>query len=60
MAFPGTSLKPPQIFSGIKALDLCRIIAGPTAIRILAEYGAKVLKVTSPKLSDVPIFQVDG
>lgn len=27
--------------------------------RILAEYGADVLKVTSPNLSDVPFFQVD-
>lgn len=28
--------------------------------RTLAEYGASVLKVTSPHLSDVPFFQVDG
>ena len=28
--------------------------------RILAEYGADVLKITSPNLSDVPFFQVDG
>jgi len=28
--------------------------------RTLAEYGAQVIKVTSPKLSDVPFFQVDG
>lgn len=41
-------------------LELCRIIAGPTVTRILAEYGADVLKVTSPHLSDVPFFQVDG
>lgn len=27
--------------------------------RILAEYGADVLKITSPNLSDVPFFQVD-
>lgn len=39
---------------------MCRIIAGPTVTRILAEYGADVLKVTSPSLSDVPFFQVDG
>ncbi|KAH8886557.1 CoA-transferase family III [Thozetella sp. PMI_491] len=46
--------------SGIKVLELCRIIAGPTITRILGEYGATVLKITSPKLSDVPFFQVDG
>ncbi|KAG5981856.1 hypothetical protein E4U54_006538, partial [Claviceps lovelessii] len=49
-----------RILSGIKVLDLCRIIAGPTIARILGEYGAEVLKVTSPHLSDVPFFQVDG
>ena len=50
----------PQILQGIKVLELCRIIAGPTITRILAEYGAEVLKITSPNLSDVPFFQVDG
>lgn len=28
--------------------------------RVLAEYGADVLKITGPNLSDVPFFQVDG
>lgn len=46
--------------AGIKVLELCRIIAGPVMGRILAEYGADVLKITSPNLSDVPFFQVDG
>lgn len=41
-------------------LEICRIIAGPTVCRILGEYGADVLKITSPNLSDVPFFQVDG
>lgn len=50
----------PLPLSGIKVLELCRIIAGPVITRILAEYGADVLKVTSPHLSDVPFFQVDG
>jgi hypothetical protein len=49
-----------RILSGVKVLELCRIIAGPVIGRILAEYGADVLKVTSPHLSDVPFFQVDG
>jgi crotonobetainyl-CoA:carnitine CoA-transferase CaiB-like acyl-CoA transferase len=41
-------------------LELCRIIAGPAIGRTLAEYGATVLKITSPNLPDVPFFQVDG
>lgn len=50
----------PQILSRIRVLELCRIIAGPAVGRTLAEYGADVIKVTSPYLSDVPFFQVDG
>ncbi|KAF2757922.1 CoA-transferase family III [Pseudovirgaria hyperparasitica] len=61
--FPPSSPSPsksPQILAGVKVLELCRIIAGPSMGRGLAEYGADVLKVTSPNLSDVPFFQVDG
>ncbi|KAK6462784.1 CoA-transferase family III domain-containing protein [Scheffersomyces coipomensis] len=51
----------PQILAGIKVLELCRIIAGPTIGKILAEYGATVIKVTSDDtLPDVPFFQIDG
>jgi crotonobetainyl-CoA:carnitine CoA-transferase CaiB-like acyl-CoA transferase len=49
----------PQILSGIKVLELCRIIAGPSIGKGLAEYGAQVIKLTSSNLSDVPFFQVD-
>lgn len=56
---------PPQpeknrILGGFKVLDLTRIIAGPTIGRSLAEYGAEVIRITSPNLPDVPLFQVDG
>lgn len=44
---------------GIKVLELCRIIAGPTIGRSLAAHGATVLKVTSSSLPDVSFFQVD-
>ena len=50
----------PQILAGIRVLELCRIIAGPAMGRGLAEYGAEVIKVTAPHLSDVPFFQVDA
>ncbi|KAF4508026.1 hypothetical protein G6O67_004464 [Ophiocordyceps sinensis] len=49
-----------RLLAGVKVLEMCRIIAGPVIARILAEYGADVLKITSPSLSDVPFFQVDG
>ncbi|KAF2125812.1 alpha-methylacyl-CoA racemase [Dothidotthia symphoricarpi CBS 119687] len=50
----------PQVLAGIRVLELCRIIAGPAMGRGLAEYGAEVIKVTAPNLSDVPFFQVDA
>lgn len=58
--FPASRDGSQRILEGVKVLELCRIIAGPTITRILAEYGADVLKITSPNLSDVPFFQVDG
>ncbi|CEJ54257.1 Putative CAIB/BAIF family enzyme [Penicillium brasilianum] len=58
--FPSSQPGSKRILEGVKVLEMCRIIAGPTVTRILAEYGADVLKITSPNLSDVPFFQVDG
>jgi hypothetical protein len=49
----------PQVLQGIKVLELCRVIAGPTIGRTLAAHGAQVLKVTSARLPDVPFFQLD-
>ncbi|KAF2845842.1 CoA-transferase family III [Plenodomus tracheiphilus IPT5] len=58
--FQPSAAPKPQILSGIRVLELCRIIAGPAMGRGLAEYGAQVIKVTSPNLPDVPFFQVDA
>ncbi|POR34371.1 Caib baif family enzyme [Tolypocladium paradoxum] len=58
--YPLPKVKARRLLSGVKVLELCRIIAGPVIGRILAEYGADVLKITAPNLSDVPFFQVDG
>ncbi len=45
--------------SGIRVLDLTRILAGPTAGLGMAEHGADVLMVTAPHLPQVPPFVRD-
>lgn len=39
--------------TGIRVLDLTRILAGPAATRALAAYGAEVLLVNSPNLPNI-------
>jgi crotonobetainyl-CoA:carnitine CoA-transferase CaiB-like acyl-CoA transferase len=39
--------------SGLRLLDLTRILAGPTCGRALAAYGADVMLVNSPKLPNI-------
>ncbi|RAH67575.1 CoA-transferase family III [Aspergillus aculeatinus CBS 121060] len=58
---PFQAAKSNRALGGIKVLELCCVIAGPVIGRILAEYGADVLKITcSSSVPDVPFFQVDG
>ncbi|MGE0540526.1 MAG: CaiB/BaiF CoA transferase family protein [Dehalococcoidia bacterium] len=52
---------PPPLFEpemraaldGVKVLDLCIILAGPTCGRTLAEFGADVIKIDSPSRATV-------
>ncbi|KAJ5387361.1 hypothetical protein N7509_009902 [Penicillium cosmopolitanum] len=45
--------------AGLKVVDLSRIIAGPAIARGLAELGASVMRVTSPRLPDMHVLHID-
>ena len=45
--------------SGVRVLDLTRVLAGPTSGRTLASYGAEVLRVAAPDLPSVQPFVVE-
>src|SRR5262249_62346614 len=49
----------PRPLSGIRVLDLTRILAGPMSARTLAEHGADVLMVTAQRLPQIPEHVLD-
>ena len=42
-----------QPFSGVRVLDLTRVIAGPDSTKFLAAYGAEVLRIDPPGFAEV-------
>jgi hypothetical protein len=50
---------PTRPLSGVRVLDLTRVIAGPVAGRTLAAHGADVLHVTGPGVPNLPRLIVD-
>ncbi|WP_411283337.1 CoA transferase [Lapillicoccus sp.] len=46
--------------SGLRVLDLTRVIAGPVATRMLGALGADVLRVDDPHRPELPLHAVDG
>ena len=45
--------------SGVRVLDLTRVLAGPTVAKTLAEHGADVLHVSAPGLERGGPFEID-
>jgi CoA-transferase family III len=45
---------PASPYSGVRVLDLTRVIAGPVATRTLAALGADVLRIDPPGFDEVP------
>ena len=48
----GWALDPARPLAGVRVLDLTRVLAGPTATRFLAGYGAEVLRIDPPSWSE--------
>lgn len=45
--------------SGVRALDLTRVLAGPTCGRTLASFGADVLRIGAERLPSIEPFVID-
>jgi crotonobetainyl-CoA:carnitine CoA-transferase CaiB-like acyl-CoA transferase len=50
---------PTQPLSGVRVLDLTRVIAGPVGARTLAAHGAEVLHLTAPHLPNIASLVAD-
>ncbi len=45
--------------SGVRVIDLTRVLAGPTSGKTLAEHGADVLHVSAPHLESGDLFELE-
>ncbi|HBK05105.1 MAG TPA: carnitine dehydratase [Acetobacteraceae bacterium] len=45
--------------SGIRVVDVTRVLAGPTCARTLAEHGAHVMKISAPHLPNLGYQELD-
>jgi hypothetical protein len=45
--------------SGVRVLDLTRVLAGPSCGRTLAQHGAEVLHIAAPHVPTLELFEID-
>jgi hypothetical protein len=57
-ALPATAARLPA--SGLRVLDLTRVIAGPVGTRYLGALGADVLRIDPPANPELPLHVADG
>ncbi|HNZ11500.1 MAG TPA: CoA transferase, partial [Smithellaceae bacterium] len=50
---PGEAGQKPEALKGIRVLDFSHVIFGPIAARLLADYGAEVIKLELPYYGDL-------
>ncbi len=55
---PAQIKEKPEVFKGLRVLDFTHVVYGPTAAKILGQYGAEVIKFELPWVGDLWRFGV--